>query len=169
MAGPVLACGLTTMTTELPIRIVPVDFDDPHIQALLRLHLHHMHDQSPPGTSYALDLSGLRTPEIHFVAAWEGDALLGFGALKALGPTAGEIKSMRTAPAHLRRGVARRLLLHLLDVARSRGYTRVSLETGSGPAFEAALALYQRHGFVAGEPFGDYRPSAFNQFFHLAL
>lgn len=152
-----------------PISITPADFEDPQILALLRLHLAGMRASSPPGASYALDLSGLRAPDIRFFAAWEGGALLGFGALKELTPTSGEIKSMRTAEAHLRKGVATLLLRHLLGVARARGYARVSLETGLGPAFEPALALYRRHGFVQGEAFGAYQPGPFNQFFHLAL
>jgi putative acetyltransferase len=148
---------------------VPGDFDDARVRALLRLHLEGMHAASPPGTVYALDLSGLRVPEISFFAAWEGEALVGIGALKQLGPCAGEIKSMRTHPAHLRRGVAARLLEHLLTLARSRGYRRVSLETGTGPEFAAADALYRRYGFVNGERFGGYAESSFNQFLHLEL
>lgn len=151
------------------MRIVPVDFDDPQVLALLRLHLSGMRSASPPGTSYALDLSGLKVPEISFWALWDDSALMGFGALKQLSPTAGEIKSMRTAPEHLRRGVAARILDHILAEARRRGLKRVSLETGSGPAFEAALTLYRRYGFIEGEAFGEYTPSPFNRFFHLDL
>lgn len=151
------------------MRIVPVDFDDPQVLALLRLHVSGMRSASPPGTSYALDLSGLKVPEMSFWALWDDSALMGFGALKQLSPTAGEIKSMRTAPEHLRRGVAARILDHILAEARRRGLKRVSLETGSGPAFEAALTLYRRYGFIEGEAFGEYTPSPFNRFFHLDL
>ena len=147
----------------------PADFTDPQLLALLQLHLAGMHAQSPPGSVYALDLSGLDVPEVSFWTAWEGDMLLGCGALKALSAQSGEIKSMRTHPAHLRKGVGAALLVHLLALARARGYRRVSLETGSGPAFEPALALYGGFGFVNGPAFGDYAPSDFNQFLHLAL
>lgn len=146
------------------MNIVPGDFTDEQVLALLRAHLAGMHASSPPGTVYALDLSGLQTPEISFYTAWEGDTLVGMGALKEIAG-GGEIKSMRTAEAHLRRGVAARLLEHILAVARTRGYRRVSLETGDGTAFEPALALYYRYGFVEGECFGDYKPSSFNRFF----
>jgi putative acetyltransferase len=151
------------------MQIVPGDFDDERVLGLIRMHLAGMHASSPPGTVYALDLSGLQSPEVTFYAAWEGSALVGIGALKALGPEAGEIKSMRTHPSHLRQGVAARMLEHLLAVARSRGYQRVSLETGTGPDFAAADALYRRYGFVNGAPFGEYSPSEFNQFMHLCL
>jgi putative acetyltransferase len=114
-------------------------------------------------------LSGLSSPDIAFFAAWDGDALVGMGALKELGAAHGEIKSMRTHPEHLRRGVAARILEHLLALARARGYRRVSLETGTGPAFEPALALYRRYGFALGEKFGEYEASAFNVFMHLSL
>jgi putative acetyltransferase len=95
--------------------------------------------------------------------------LLGCGALRELSARQGEIKSMRTAPGHLRKGVAAALLRHMLGVAAGRGYRRVSLETGSGAAFDPAVALYARFGFVKGAAFGDYTASAFNQFFHLDL
>ena len=149
--------------------IRPGDFDDPQVRELLRLHLAGMHDSSPPGTVYALDLSGLLRPDIALYTLWERDVLLGCGALRELSTEAGEIKSMRTHPAHLRKGVAKRLLDHIVGVARARGYHTLSLETGSGPAFEAATIMYRSAGFREGEPFGDYTPSEFNRFSHLSL
>jgi putative acetyltransferase len=146
-----------------------ISVDEPAVLALLRIHLEGMHASSPPGTVYALDTSGLRDPAISFWGAFDNDTLLGFGALKQLDATSGEIKSMRTHPDHLRKGVAAALLDHILATARTRAYRRVSLETGSGEAFEPALALYRRTGFVNGDAFGDYVASEFNQFLHLAL
>jgi putative acetyltransferase len=149
--------------------ITPGDFSDERVKALLARHLQGMHANSPPGSVFALDWSGLQKPEISFYAAWNGEELMGCGALKELDRRSGEIKSMRTADAHLRKGVAERLLLHIMAEAKRRGYTRLSLETGSGPAFDPALTLYRKHGFVNGEAFGDYTKSAFNQFLHLNL
>jgi putative acetyltransferase len=154
---------------ENSLNIVPGDFKDERVLALLREHLDGMHGSSPPGTVYALAAEALQAQDIAFFVAWEGEELLGCAALKHLSESCGELKSMRTASAHLRKGVASRLLDHLLSVARSRGYRRVLLETGSGPAFEPALALYRRYGFQNGEPFGDYQASAFNQFLRLDL
>lgn len=139
------------------------------MRRLLALHLAGMQAASPPEFSFALDLSGLKAPGITVWSAWEGGAIAGVGALKMLGEGAGEVKSMRTAPAFLRRGVAAALLEHIIGEARLRGLRRLSLETGSGPEFEAALALYRKRGFVDGEPFADYAPSPFNQFLHMAL
>lgn len=136
---------------------------------LLRVHLAGMHANSPAGNVFALDLSGLKAPEISLYTAWDGETLLGMGALKALGDGTGEIKSMRTYEAHVRKGVAARLLAHIISEARGRGYHLLSLETGSGPAFDPALTLYRRNGFVEGAAFGDYEKSDFNQFFHLDL
>ena len=138
-------------------------------RALLALHLSGMRQTTPPEHVFALDLSGLMTPDITVWSVWVSDEIAGIGALKALGDTAGELKSMRTHPAHLRTGVAAALLAHLIGESRCRGYRRLSLETGVGPAFEPALALYRRGGFVSGEAFGDYEPSAFNQFMHREL
>jgi putative acetyltransferase len=149
--------------------ITPGDFSDERVKALLVRHLQGMHANSPPGSVFALDWSGLQKPEISFYAAWDGEELMGCGALKELDRKSGEIKSMRTADAHLRKGVAERLLLHIMAEAKRRSYTRLSLETGSGPAFDPALTLYRKHGFVNGDAFGDYTKSAFNQFLHLNL
>ena len=149
--------------------IRPGDFEDARVLDLLRVHLAGMHANSPAGNVFALDLTGLKAREISFYTAWDDTVLLGMGALKALGDAAGEIKSMRTYEAHLRKGVAARLLEHIIGAARGRGYTRLSLETGSGAAFDPALTLYRRYGFVEGEAFGDYEKSDFNQFFHLDL
>jgi putative acetyltransferase len=145
------------------------DLSGEPVRALLALHLSGMLGNSPPGHSFALDLSGLQRPDVTVWSVWRGGALAGVGALKALDDRTGELKSMRTDPLHLRKGVAAALLEHIVDEARRRGYRRLSLETGSGPAFEAALALYRKRGFAEGEAFADYAPSAFNQFLHLAL
>jgi putative acetyltransferase len=115
---------------------------------LLAIHLSAMHANSPPGTSFALDLSGLQQPCITVWALWEGEAVLAVGALKALPDGTGELKSMRTHPDHIRKGAARALLEHIIGEAHARGMTRLSLETGTGPVFEAALQLYQRRGFI---------------------
>jgi putative acetyltransferase len=149
--------------------IRPADFTDPRVKALLTRHLEGMHATSPPGHVFALDWSALQKPEISFYALWENEELLGFGALKALGSRAGEIKSMRTADAHLRRGVAAAILDHIIAEARRRRYTLLSLETGSGPAFAPALELYRKYGFTEGGAFGGYEKSPFNQFLHLDL
>jgi GNAT superfamily N-acetyltransferase/glutathione S-transferase len=144
--------------------IRPGDLTDARVVELLREHLAGMHASSPPGSVYALDLSGLQRPEIALYTVWDGDDLLGCGALKHVDDRTGELKSMRTAARHLRRGAGARMLEHLLEVARARGYTRVCLETGSGPAFEPAIALYRKYGFVTGPAFGDYAATEFNQF-----
>lgn len=152
-----------------PLQIREDDLTHGRTLDLLRLHLEGMHAESPPGSVFALDLSGLRSPGVTVWTAWIGDEVAGIGALRDLGDRTGELKSMRTHPAFLRRGVASALLQHIIGVARARGMTRLSLETGSGPAFEPALALYRRRGFVDGEAFAHYERSAFNRFLHLQL
>ena len=151
------------------LQIQEDDLSGEDIRALLELHLSCMHSTSPPGHVYALDLSALQSPEVTLWSARIDGSLAGIAALKELGGGAGEIKSMRTHPDHLRKGVAASLLDHIIAEARSRGLGRLSLETGSGPSFEPALALYRQRGFTNGEAFGDYRASDFNQFLHLDL
>jgi putative acetyltransferase len=136
---------------------------------LVALHLASMNEHTPAGHVFALDLSGLTAPEVTFWSVWDGDEIAGMGALKDLGDGTAELKSMRTDPGHLRKGVAAALLEHIIAQARGRGFTRLSLETGRGASFEPALALYRKRGFVDGEAFGDYEGSAFNQFLHLPL
>jgi putative acetyltransferase len=128
-----------------------------------------MHAHSPPGSVFALDFSGLMAPEVTVWAAWQAEKVAGIGALKNLGNRVGEVKSMRTHPDFLRRGVAAALLEHIIGVAKAKGMTRLSLETGSGSYFEPALSLYRSRGFVDGDEFADYKRSAFNQFLHLTL
>lgn len=149
--------------------IRPDDLTGEQTRALLALHLSGMHANSPAGSVFALDLSGLTMPDVTAWGVWNGDTLAGIGAFKVLGDGSAELKSMRTHPDHLRRGVAAALLDHIIAEARRRGITRLSLETGSGPAFDPALALYRKRGFANGEAFGDYTPSTFNQFLHLSL
>lgn len=136
---------------------------------LVRLHLQGMHAHSPPGSMFALDFCGLMAPEVTVWAAWQGEKIAGIGALKDLSNRAGELKSMRTHPDFLRRGVAAALLEHIIGVAKVKGMIRLSLETGSGSYFEPALSLYRSRGFVDGGEFADYKRSAFNQFLHLPL
>jgi putative acetyltransferase len=145
------------------------DLSGDAVRELVALHLAGMNANTPTGHVFALDLSGLTAPEITFWSAWDGDAVAGMGALKDLGDGTGEVKSMRTHPAHLRQGVAAALLDQIIAAAKARGYRRLSLETGIGPAFEPALTLYRRRGFVDGEPFADYLRSPYNQMLHLAL
>jgi putative acetyltransferase len=154
------------------MQIVIDDLTYPATRELLALHIASLYTNSPPGTCFALDISGLQKPEITVWTVRDGEAVLGIGALKSLPPdgTGGELKSMRTHPDHLRKGVARTLLEHIIKEAKARGMRRLSLETGTGPDFEATLALYRKRGFVEGDAFGEYpRGSGFNRFFHLDL
>lgn len=143
--------------------------DDPQVIALLELHAREMSDHSPPGTCHFLDLSGLKTPDITFLSAWDDDTLLGVGALKQLDPLTGEVKSMRASEAARGRGVGFTILDHIVGLARDRGYTTLKLETGTGPLFEAAHALYRRYGFAPCPPFAGYVETDFNRFYALAL
>lgn len=153
----------------MTIAIEPADLAAPDVQALISLHQSGMLDSSPPEFSFALDLTGLQSPDIEVFAARIDGVLAGIGALKRLGDGTGEVKSMRTDPAMLRRGVGAALLEHVIAAALVHGLHRLSLETGTGEPFAAATALYLRRGFVEGAPFGDYAPSDFNRFFHLDL
>ncbi|MDH5622579.1 MAG: GNAT family N-acetyltransferase [Gammaproteobacteria bacterium] len=149
--------------------IVEDDLSGPEIQALLREHVQGMFETSPPDSVYTLSIEALRVPAITMWSAWEGPALIGCGALKELDAGSGEIKSMRTASAHLGRGVATAILKRIVDVATERGYRRLYLETGSAPAFGPAHALYRKAGFVDCGPFADYRDDPFCRFMVLAL
>ena len=153
----------------LAVRIIEDDLSSKKVALLLSEHLEGMACHSPPESIHALDLDGLRAADITFWTVWDGDSLLGCGALKELDPRHGEIKSMRTARRHLRRGVAGYMLQHLIDVSRARCYARLSLETGSGPAFAAADSLYRKFGFEDCGPFGSYRKDSFSRFMTLEL
>jgi putative acetyltransferase len=132
------------------------DLSRPEIAELLKEHMAHMFLVTPRESVHALPIEGLRSPDITFWSVWENGELLGCGALKELDPQQGEIKSMRTASAHLRKGVARTVVRQIIAEAKRRGYRRLSLETGSMAAFEPARQLYAACGFSYCEPFGHY-------------
>ncbi|BBB10232.1 GNAT family N-acetyltransferase [Sphingopyxis sp. EG6] len=155
---------MTTGAGEGDWRIVEDDLSGAAIRALLEQHFAGMLANSPAGSCHFLDFHGLRAGNVTFWSIHDGDTLAGCGALKQLDAAHGEIKSMRTADAFLRRGVAARMLDHIIDEARRRGLARLSLETGSGAAFEPAIALYRRYGFDDCAPFADYKPDPFSRF-----
>jgi putative acetyltransferase len=150
-------------------RIVRDDLTSPEVVALVELHLRAAHANSPPGSVFALDLTGLRDPAVTVWSAWDGDQVVGLAALKRLDDTHGELKSMRTAPSHLRRGVGRMLLDHVIAEARTRGYRRISLETGTSTSFTAAHALYENAGFTICDPFGPYTDRVFAAYYTLEM
>ena len=150
-------------------RIEKARLDDARVRDLLLYHHQQMIAGSPPGQAFVLDLGAFDANDIELHAAWSGEMLAAVGALKFIGRDHAELKSMRTSPSFLRRGAATAMLMHLLEIARSRAVRRVSLETGTGPAFEPAIALYLRNGFEPGPAFADYQASDFNQFFHLGM
>ena len=140
----------------MDLRIVADDLTGAPILALLQLHLDEMYQWSPPQSVHAMPADRLRAPDVTFFAAWDGATLAGCGAIKHLDGTHGELKSIRAAPAYRGRGVGRAILTHLLEEAKARGYTRVSLETGRPEPFHAAQALYRTNGFIECAPFADY-------------
>ena len=154
------------MTNAYPQLLIRVDdLRGPEIAAMLAEHLEDMRASSPEDSCHALDLEGLRRPEVTFWTAWEGPVLAGCGAIKRLDATHAEIKSMRTDSAFRGRGVGSQMLAHILDEARRRGYRRVSLETGAGDFFAPARALYEKFGFVACPPFEGYREDPHSRFY----
>ena len=146
----------------LTYRIIEDDLTGPAVAALLRLHLDEMHQWSPPESVHAMPIERLRADDMTFYSAWHGAELAACGALKALGGGHGELKSMRAHPDCRGRGAGRAILDHLLAEARTRGYTRVSLETGRPDHFAPARALYSANGFAECPPFADYVTDEFS-------
>lgn len=151
------------------MKIIEDDLSSAEVTDLLSEHLEDMARHSPAESVHALDVSGLRAPDVTFWTVRDGSVLLGCCALKELDQTHGEIKSMRTSSRHLRRGVASVMLSHLIQEAAGRSYMRLSLETGSGPAFDPAHALYEKFGFRFCAPFGDYQEDPFSRYMTLSL
>jgi putative acetyltransferase len=145
------------------------DLSREEVHALLREHLDNMYELSPPESVHALDLMKLRSPDITFWTVWEESLLLGCGALKELTPTHGEVKSMRTPKSLRRRGAGRAIMAHILAEARSRGYRRLSLETGSHGDFKPAQKLYESFGFAVCGPFADYTADPNSVFMSLEI
>ena len=138
------------------MRIAPGDLSDPGVVDLLQIHLASARAATPPGSAHALDLNGLRAPDISFWAMWDDETLVGIGALKRLAADHGEVKSMHIVQSLRRRGAGSAMLRHIIAAARASGMSRLSLETGSSDYLRPAHALYRRHGFVDCAPFADY-------------
>lgn len=143
------------------MKIVPGD--------LLTMHVLKARAETAPGSAHALDLCGLKSRDISFFAAWDGENLVGIGALKRLSDDHGEVKSMHTAQHARRQGVGSAMLRHIIDTASATGLKRLSLETGSWVYFQPAWELYKSHGFVECDPFGDYVADANSVFMSLEL
>jgi putative acetyltransferase len=156
------APGLRETAAEWTFNAGELDCED--VRQLLAFHFEQMRSTSPADACHVLPLVGLRDPAITFWSLREHRRLLAVGALKELNIRHGEVKSMRTAPEVLGRGVGSAMLRHIVTEARRRGYERLSLETGSTEPFQPALRLYERHGFTRCAPFADYRPSPFTCF-----
>ena len=133
------------------------DPEAPDVRELLTRHLNFAHENSPPEDVHALDSAGLRQPDVTFFSARLDGAVVGVGALRQLDRSHAELKSMHTSASARGRGVGRTMLEHLLRVARERGCSRVSLETGTMDAFAPARALYASVGFLPCPPFAAYR------------
>lgn len=160
---------MTGAAGEYRLEIRDGGLDHPRVVALLEAHMRLMQSQSPPESVHALDLNGLKTPDIRFWSIWDGEELLAVGALKRLSAEHGEVKSMHTAEAARRRGVASAMLAHIFESARATGLARLSLETGSMDVFAPARELYRRHGFRDCPPFGDYGPDPHSAFMTMDL
>jgi putative acetyltransferase len=153
------------VTTASETAILVDDPRRPEVRALLERHLAFCVSETPPEHSFALNVDGLLDPKVTFVSCRDGDTVLGVAAIKELNAAHAEIKSMHTAAEARGRGVGRALLSHLIDTARTRGYQRISLETGTTPGFAAARALYESAGFVPTGPFADYPETGDNCFY----
>ncbi|MCI0436591.1 MAG: GNAT family N-acetyltransferase [Gemmatimonadetes bacterium] len=151
------------------MNIVRGRLDDPRVQSLLKHHATTARAQTARDSAHALDLEALKSADITFWSAWDGDRVVGVGALRRLSPTHGEIKSMHTAETARRTGVGSAILRHIVHAARDMGMTRLSLETGSWAYFDQARALYRRHGFVECPPFGEYTEDPNSVFMTLEL
>ena len=153
----------------MPLKITDGGLDDARVQALLTHHFTTARAETARGSAHALDLSGLKTPDIQFFSAWDGDTVVAIGALKRLSPSHGEIKSMHTEQSYRRKGAGSAMLRHIIARAREMGLNRLSLESGSRSYFIPAHELYKRHGFTECPPFGDYVPDPNSVFMTLEL
>lgn len=149
--------------------IIQDDLNGPEIKELLEIHFEGMKSHSPAGACHFLDIEGLKLPNVTFWSVWENAFVAGCGALKEHDPQLGEIKSMRTHPNFLRRGVAKLILEHIIATAQNRGYHRLNLETGTGDVFVPAHKLYESKGFVVCPEFGGYTENSFSRFYALDL
>jgi putative acetyltransferase len=156
-------------TLDIGLTILPGDLQDSRVVEMLHAHMTRAHAETATGSAHALDLTGLQSPDIRLWTVFDGDTLLGVGALKRLTADHGEVKSMYVDESKRRSGAGGAMLRHIIATARADGVTRLSLETGSWPYFQPARALYARHGFVPCPPFAGYVPDRNSVFLSLTL
>jgi len=150
-------------------RIVEDDLTGPEVAALLRLHLDEMHQWSPACSVHAMPIERLRGPDVTFWSAWDDSRIAACGALREIDADHGELKSMRAHPDFRGRGAGKAILRHMIAEAERRGYSRLSLETGSPDEFVPARMLYASHGFAECGPFADYELDPFSVYMTRSL
>jgi putative acetyltransferase len=160
---------LLSTNPDMPLIITESGLDDPRVQALLSHHFRSARAETARGSAHALDVGGLKSADIRFWSAWDGDCVIAIGALKRLSESHGEIKSMHTEQSRRRKGAGSRILQHIIATAREMGLSYLSLETGSWPYFIPAREFYKRNGFVECPPFGSYGPDPNSVFMTLKL
>jgi putative acetyltransferase len=161
--------GIIKAGSAIMMRIIEGDLNDVSVIDLLQIHINSARAQTAPGSAHALDIAGLKSSDIRVWTIWEGDALVGVGALKRLSANHAEVKSMHTAQAMRGKGVGSAMLRHIIAAAKAAGASRLSLETGSWEYFDPARRFYRKHGFVECPPFADYVLDPNSVFMSLAL
>lgn len=140
----------------MTITIQSADLNTPESAELIDTHAALMLSLSPPGSCHFLPMDGLKRPDVTVWEMRDGETLVGCGALQELSADHGEVKSMHTLERYRGAGLGRKMLEHVIATATARGYTRLSLETGSMDGFKPSRALYHRYGFEICAPFGSY-------------
>ncbi len=151
------------------MKSVEGNFDDPQVNELLKKHFVELRSVSPAGSTHVLDIAGLKDQTIKFWSLWEGNELMGCGALKFLNDTHGEFKSIRVADKHRKKGMGEKIISHLITEAKKIGIKRLSIETGAGEFFSPARKLFKKFGFKACKPFAHYKEDPNSCYFDLEI
>ena len=145
------------------------NFDNLKVNDLLKKHFIELRSVSPEGSAHVLDIDGLKDQSIKFWSLWEGNNLIGCGALKFLEKEHGEFKSIRVADKFRKKGIGERIINHLIEEAKKLKISKLSIETGAGEFFLPARNLFSKFGFKKCPPFAHYKDDPNSCYFTLNL
>ena len=138
----------------MPAIIVPERPDTLDARTLIEELEAHLEPLYARESRHGYAVEKLIAENVAFFLVRDDDVAAGCGGIKLVGTEYGELKRMYVRPQFRGRRFGELLIDHLTEYARRHSINTLRLETGIHQ--HAAIALYERVGFVRIPPFGPY-------------